>query len=73
MKFNVTIPIEIEDNELLELINDLRDWNDLTKYKTLEEIPEEEILKFLTEDEYLKDEIEYYSDFEEIVVTIVKE
>jgi hypothetical protein len=73
MKFNVTIPIEIEDNELLELINNIRDWNDLTKYETLEEIPKEEILKSLTEDEYLKDEIEYYSDFKEMVITIVKD
>ena len=72
MRFKVEFELEIEDDEILAVINDMREDNDESTYASIGEIPEELILKFLNENDYIEDDVKYYGEMEEIKVEILK-
>ncbi len=70
MKFKVEVEIEILDEELLEIINDRREWNDLKLYNSIIEVPKSDILDWIdTNEEYFVDEIVNYDN--ELKITIL--
>ena len=72
MRFKVDFELEIEDDEILAVINDMREDNDESTYESIGEIPEEMILKFLNENDYIEDDVKYYGEMEKIKVEILK-
>ena len=72
MRFKVEFELEIEDYEILAVINDMREDNNEGTYASIGEIPEELILKFLNENDYIEDDVKYYGEMEEIKVEILK-
>lgn len=73
MKFNVKIPIEIDDSDLLQLINEEREQQNLTLYTEVSHIPETQIIEFLKESDYIMKEIVYNTYFEDLELTIMEE
>lgn len=73
MKFKIEIEVEILDDELLEMINNDRKWEDKPLYENIKDIPESEIMEWYEYDEsYFKyDIIDYGFDIDKI--TIIKE
>lgn len=58
MKFKVESEIEILDEELLEIINYRREWNELELYNSVDEIPKSDILNWIdSNEEYFVEEI----------------
>jgi len=62
MKFNVKLaPIKILDDDLLEMINYIREDKDLSLYKSISEVPKEEIEKWVKNNyDYFYEEVEYF-------------
>lgn len=72
MKFKVEIEVEILDEELLEKINNDREWDDKELYNSLDEVPENEIMEWCEHDEgYFRDDITDYG-FDIDKITIIK-
>ena len=73
MKFKVEIQVEILDEELLEKINNDREWDDKELYNSLAEVPEDEIMEWCEhEGGYFIDDITDYG-FDIDKITIIKE
>lgn len=73
MKFKVEIEVEIFDDELLEKINNDREWDDKKLYNSLDEVPESEIIEWCEYDgNYFRDDITDYG-FDIDKITIIKE
>ena len=70
MKFKVEIEVEILDEELLELINNDREWNDKELYNSINEISNDEIMRWTeSEEDYFYDDIRDYGfDIEKITI-----
>ena len=72
MKFKVEIEVEILDEELVDLINSHRGWDDENEelYTYIEEIPESEIMEWCENDEgYFREDIQDYGfDIEKISI-----
>ena len=70
MKFKVEIEVEILDEELLELINNDREWNDKELYNSINEISNDEIMRWTESEEgYFYDDIRDYGfDIEKITI-----
>ena len=63
MKFKVESEIEILDEELLEIINDRREWDELELYNSVDEIPKSDILDWIdSNEEYFVEEIVNYDN-----------
>lgn len=71
MKFLVKYVMEIEDYELVELVNDYL-YESEEKYKSVDEIPEEEIFDALYESDYIHDDINYDLDLNRLNITILE-
>ncbi len=71
MKFLVKYVMEIEDYELVELVNDYL-YESEEKYKSVDEIPEEEIFDALYESDYINDDINYDLDLDRLHITILE-
>lgn len=63
--------MEIEDYELVELVNDYL-YESEEKYKSVDEIPEEEIFDALYESDYINDDINYDLDLDRLHITILE-
>lgn len=73
MKFKVEIEVEIFDDELLEKINNDREWDDKELYNSIAEVPESEIIEWCEHDgSYFRDDITNYG-FDIDKITIIKE
>ena len=73
MKFKVEIEVEILDEELLEKINNDREWDDKELYNSLDEVPENEIMEWCEYNEsYFRDDIIDYG-FDISKITLIKE
>ncbi len=73
MKFKIEIEVEIFDDELLEMINNQREWDDLPLYGSFEELSKTDILEWVeSRENYFNEEIIDYG-FDINKVTIVKE
>lgn len=75
MKFKVEIEVEILDEELVDLINSTRGWDDEKEelYTYIEEIPESEIMEWCENDEgYFQEDIKDYG-FDISKITLIKE
>ena len=68
MKFKVEIEVEILDEELLEKINNDREWDDKELYNSIDEVSDDEIMEWCEHDEsYFRDDItDYGFDIEKI-------
>lgn len=77
MKFNLTMNMEVDDQELLELVNDYQAFDtdgEADEYINLEDIPEKIIFSALYESNYIEDEIrDYLSSDDVIKLEIIKE
>lgn len=63
--------MEIEDYELVELVNDYL-YESEEKYKSVDEIPEEEIFDALYESDYINDDVNYDLDLDRLHITILE-
>lgn len=72
MKFKVEIEVEILDEELLEIINNDREWNNKELYHSIDEISDDEVMEWCEYGEgYFREDIQDYGfDIEKI--TIIK-
>lgn len=71
MKFLVKYIMGIDDQELVELVNDYL-YESEEKYKSVDEIPEEEIFDALYESDYINDDINYDLDLNRLNITILE-
>lgn len=71
MKFLVKYIMEVNEDELVELANDyFHDGEEV--YKSIKEIPEDEILDVLFESGYLEEDIDYELDLGRLSVSILE-
>ena len=70
MKFKIELEVEILDEEVLELINIDREWNNEDLYNSIEEIPKEEIKEWIksNEDYFRTEVIDYDPDINKITM-----
>lgn len=71
MKFLVKYVMEINDQELVELVNDYL-YESEEKYKSADEISDEEIMQVLYESDYINDDINYDLDLDRLHITILE-
>lgn len=72
MKFLVKYIMEINDQELVELVNDYL-YESEEKYKSVDEISDEEIMQVLYESDYINDDINYDLDLDRLHITILED
>ena len=72
MKFLVKYVMEINDQELVELVNDYL-YESEEKYKSADEISDEEIMQVLYESDYINDDINYDLDLDRLHITILED
>lgn len=72
MKFLVKYVMEIDDQELVELVNDYL-YESEEKYKSVDEISDEEIMQVLYESDYINDDINYDLDLDRLHITILED
>lgn len=73
MKFKLEYIMEVDDSELLELVNEFRDYSDSSPASTLDEVPTDEIIDVLFVSDYISDEINGYMMAPDIKVTKLKD
>lgn len=72
MKFLVKYIMDVDDRELVELVNDYL-YESEERYKSIDEIPTEEIFDALYTSDYINDDINYDLDLERLKITILED
>lgn len=77
MKFNLTMNMEVDDQELLELVNAYQSFDtdgEADEYINVEDVPEKIIFTVLQESNYIEDELRDYLSSENVTkIEIIKE
>lgn len=73
MKFKVEIPVEIDNDDLLEMVNEYQENNELELFETIEEVPFELILTVFEDNYYMFDEVRYVVEYKDFIITKVNE
>lgn len=77
MKFNLTLEMEVDNQELLELVNDYQafdTYGEADEYINVEDIPEKIIFITLQESNYIEDELRDYLSSDDVTkIEIIKE